>query len=109
MSAVQPIPPSAPERPEGEAASQRDPASAAAPSVRGEAEAAVLGKMTGMSAEALEREFRAELTRRFARYDKQYLPPQPSRADRSRLLTGASCSTPETETPARRTDPARHR
>ena len=46
---------------------------------RGEAEAAVLGKMTGMSAEALEREFRAELTRRFARYDKQYLPPQPSR------------------------------
>ena len=47
---------------------------------RGEAEAAVLGKMTGMSAEALEREFRAELTRRFARYDKQYLPPQPARA-----------------------------
>ena len=47
---------------------------------RGEGEAAVLGKMTGMSAEALEREFRAELTRRFARYDKQYLPPQPSRA-----------------------------
>src|SRR6185295_6521170 len=47
---------------------------------RGEAEAAVLAKMTGLSAEALEREFRAELARRFARYDKQYLPPQPSRA-----------------------------
>jgi tetratricopeptide (TPR) repeat protein len=46
---------------------------------RGEAEAAVIGKMTGLSAEALEREFRAELTRRFARYDKQYLPPEPAR------------------------------
>jgi Tfp pilus assembly protein PilF len=46
---------------------------------RGEAEAAVIGKMTGMSADALEREFRAELARRFARYDKQYLPPRPIR------------------------------
>jgi len=43
---------------------------------RGEAEAAVMGKMTGMSADALEREFRAELARRFVRFDKQYLPPQ---------------------------------
>jgi len=43
---------------------------------RGEAEAAVIGKMTGMSADALEREFRAELARRFVRFDKQYLPPQ---------------------------------
>ena len=47
---------------------------------RGEPEAAVLGKLTGLSAEALEREFRAELGRRFARFDKQYLPPQPARA-----------------------------
>jgi len=46
---------------------------------RGEAEAAVLAKMTGLSAEALEREFRAELARRFARYDKQYTPPPPVR------------------------------
>jgi tetratricopeptide (TPR) repeat protein len=46
---------------------------------RGEAEAVVLAKMTGLSAEALEREFRAELERRFARYEKQYLPPQPAR------------------------------
>jgi tetratricopeptide (TPR) repeat protein len=46
---------------------------------RGEAEADVLRKMTGLAPEALEREFRAELTRRFARYDKQYLPPQPAR------------------------------
>ena len=46
---------------------------------RGEAEAAVLAKMTGLSADALEREFRAELARRFARYEKQYLPPQPVR------------------------------
>jgi tetratricopeptide (TPR) repeat protein len=43
---------------------------------RGEAEAAVIGKMTGMSADALEREFRAELARRFVRFDRQYLPPQ---------------------------------
>jgi tetratricopeptide (TPR) repeat protein len=46
---------------------------------RGEAEADVLRKMTGMPADALEREFRAELARRFARYDKQYLPPPPAR------------------------------
>ena len=46
---------------------------------RGASEAAVLEKMTGLSADALEREFRAELARRFARYDKQYLPPQPVR------------------------------
>jgi tetratricopeptide (TPR) repeat protein len=46
---------------------------------RGEAEADVLRKMTGLPPEALEREFRAELARRFARYDKQYLPPQPAR------------------------------
>jgi tetratricopeptide (TPR) repeat protein len=46
---------------------------------RGEREAAVIAKMTGMSAEALEREFRAELGRRFARYEKQYTPPQPAR------------------------------
>jgi tetratricopeptide (TPR) repeat protein len=46
---------------------------------RGEPEAAVIAKMTGLSAEALEREFRAELTRRFARYDKQYIPPSPVR------------------------------
>jgi tetratricopeptide (TPR) repeat protein len=45
---------------------------------RGEAEAAVLAKMTGLSADALEREFRAELARRFVRYDKQYMPPQPA-------------------------------
>ena len=47
---------------------------------RGEPEAAVLAKMTGLSAEALEREFRAELGRRFVRFDKQYLPPQPVHA-----------------------------
>src|SRR4029079_1029322 len=35
--------------------------------------------MPGLSAEALEREFRAELARRFARYDKQYTPPPPVR------------------------------
>jgi cellulose synthase operon protein C len=46
---------------------------------RGEAEATVIGKLTGLSAEALEREFRAELARRFARYEKQYIPPQPTR------------------------------
>jgi tetratricopeptide (TPR) repeat protein len=46
---------------------------------RGEAEAAVLAKMSGLPAEALEQEFRAELARRFARYDKQYLPPRPIR------------------------------
>jgi tetratricopeptide (TPR) repeat protein len=46
---------------------------------RGASESAVLKKMTGLSADALEREFRAELARRFARYDKQYLPPQPVR------------------------------
>ena len=50
---------------------------------RGEPEAAVLAKMTGLSAEALEREFRAELGRRFARFDKQYLAPQPARATAS--------------------------
>jgi tetratricopeptide (TPR) repeat protein len=44
---------------------------------RGEAEGDVLRKMTGLSGEALEREFRAELGRRFERYDKQYLPPPP--------------------------------
>ena len=47
---------------------------------RGEPEAAVIAKMTGLSADALEREFRAELARRFARYDKQYVPPQPAPA-----------------------------
>jgi tetratricopeptide (TPR) repeat protein len=47
---------------------------------RGEPEAAVIAKMTGLSAEALERDFRAELGRRFARFDKQYLAPQPARA-----------------------------
>ena len=46
---------------------------------RGASESAVLKKMTGLSPDALEREFRAELARRFARYDKQYLPPQPVR------------------------------
>ena len=47
---------------------------------RGASESAVLKKMTGLSPDALEREFRAELARRFARYDKQYLPPQPVRS-----------------------------
>jgi len=46
---------------------------------RGEAEPDVLRKMSGMAPEALERAFRAELEARFARYDKQYLPPQPAR------------------------------
>jgi len=46
---------------------------------RGESESTVLTKVTGMAPDALEREFRAELGRRFARYDKQYLPPQPVR------------------------------
>jgi cellulose synthase operon protein C len=39
---------------------------------RGEREAAVLQKLSGMSGDALEKEFRAELAQRFARYDKQY-------------------------------------
>ena len=61
---------------------------------RGEPEAAVLEKMTGMSAEALEREFRAELARRFARYDKQYLPPQPVRAPPPLRRRGQGRDTP---------------
>ncbi len=40
---------------------------------RGEREAAVLQRMAGMSGEALDKQFRAELTQRFARFDKQYL------------------------------------
>ena len=40
---------------------------------RGEREAAVLQRMSGMSGEALDKQFRAELTQRFARFDKQYL------------------------------------
>jgi len=47
---------------------------------RGETEANVMRKLTGLAPDALEREFRAELARRFARYDGQYLPPAPPRA-----------------------------
>jgi tetratricopeptide (TPR) repeat protein len=67
---------------------------------RGEAEAAVLAKMSGMSAEMLEQEFRAELARRFARYDKQYLPPRPIRPSTAATL-------PPAKAPAARDWPAR--
>jgi predicted Zn-dependent protease len=41
---------------------------------RGESERAVLERLAGMKADALEALFREELARRFARYETQYLP-----------------------------------
>jgi hypothetical protein len=66
---------------------------------RGEAEPAVLAKMSGLSAEALEQEFRAELARRFARYDTQYLPPRPVRP--TAALPSTAKAAPTRNWPAR--------
>ena len=56
---------------------------------RGEREAAVLQRMAGMSGEALDKQFRAELTQRFARYDKQYFarPTTPAVAAAGKAAT----------------------
>ncbi len=43
---------------------------------RGERDPAVLERLAGMPADALERAFRADLASRFARYETQYLPTQ---------------------------------
>jgi tetratricopeptide (TPR) repeat protein len=49
---------------------------------RGERGAGVLERLAGLPADELERQFRADLERRFARYDRQFLPTQTLRQPR---------------------------
>jgi predicted Zn-dependent protease len=65
---------------------------------RGEREAAVLQRMAGVPGDALDKEFRAELAQRFARYDKQYFatPASPAATAGSTGKAGKAAGKPTT-------------